>query len=174
MFELQEGLVRHIESKHPALNEEERYKDKIIALVVEISECLNEWQGFKYWKKDKTPRTQDVKVPTMMEEDKKYYNPMLEEYVDGLHLVLELGLELGFKDMRYENEHYFKEETIQDQILLVIQWTIYMRYKSAQCYLPLFRAYLHLGYMLGFTDEDIEEAYVMKNVENHLRQRNGY
>jgi dimeric dUTPase (all-alpha-NTP-PPase superfamily) len=59
---------------------------------VELGECANEWRGFKFWSVNQIPHTSAVRVPTMMEEDKEYYNPLLEEYVDGLHFVLELGL----------------------------------------------------------------------------------
>jgi dimeric dUTPase (all-alpha-NTP-PPase superfamily) len=60
---------------------------------VELGECANEWRGFKFWSVNQLPHTSAVRTPCMMEEDKEYYNPLLEEYVDGLHFVLELGLD---------------------------------------------------------------------------------
>jgi dimeric dUTPase (all-alpha-NTP-PPase superfamily) len=75
-------------------NEPDRFNKLILALLVELGECANEWRGFKFWSVNQIPHTSAVRVPTMMEEDKEYYNPLLEEYVDGLHFVLELGLEL--------------------------------------------------------------------------------
>jgi dimeric dUTPase (all-alpha-NTP-PPase superfamily) len=38
----------------------------------------------------------------------------------------------------------------------------------------LFAAYLNLGEMLGFTEEQIEQAYFEKNKINHQRQEVGY
>jgi dimeric dUTPase (all-alpha-NTP-PPase superfamily) len=64
-------------------NEPDRFNKLILALKVELGECANEWRGFKFWSVNQIPHTSAVRVPTMMEEDKEYYNPLLEEYVDG-------------------------------------------------------------------------------------------
>jgi dimeric dUTPase (all-alpha-NTP-PPase superfamily) len=34
--------------------------------------------------------------------------------------------------------------------------------------------FIHLGEMLGFTWEEVEEAYLRKNAVNHQRQNSGY
>ncbi|MDA6141611.1 dUTPase, partial [Escherichia coli] len=78
---------------------EDRNEKRLLAFIVELGECAQEHRGFKYWSKDQQPRTKAVRVPAMMEEDKEYYNPLLEEYVDGLHFVLELGLAYGIKQL---------------------------------------------------------------------------
>lgn len=38
-------------------NGEDRFEKLILALLVEIGECANEWRGFKFWSKDQEPRT---------------------------------------------------------------------------------------------------------------------
>ena len=41
-------------------------------------------------------------------------------------------------------------------------------------YIQAFVAYLHLGKLLGFSWEEIEQGYIRKNEINHQRQDNGY
>jgi dimeric dUTPase (all-alpha-NTP-PPase superfamily) len=117
----------------------------------------------------------------MMEEDKEYYNPLLEEYVDGLHFVLELGLEIGnelYWDLEIVIDGVIREkkmektETITDAFHLVFYNTSLLTYDDY--YIQLFAAYLNLGEMLGFTEEQIEQAYFEKNKINHQRQEVGY
>lgn len=38
----------------------------------------------------------------------------------------------------------------------------------------MFEEYLFLGQLVGFSNEQIEEAYVLKNEVNHDRQQQGY
>jgi dimeric dUTPase (all-alpha-NTP-PPase superfamily) len=162
----------------------DRFEKLILALLVELGECANEWRGFKFWSQNQEPRTKAVRVPTMMEEDKEYYNPMLEEYVDGFHFVLEIGIELT-------DEYYWDMDLIQEEISTV---TSHERIESEEksvtdlfntcfyCtaadlnehYVYLFAYFLILGERLGFTWEQIEQAYFAKNAVNHQRQEDGY
>lgn len=135
---------------------EDKLEKMMLALLVELGETANEWRGFKYWSKDQSPRPK-----------------LLEEYVDGLHFVLELGLDLGFVfdqvTIFYECENITKQFLhIYNQVLEV------MLHKSKYTYLVLVRLYLGLGEMLGFTSDQIEAAYLEKNRINHERQNNGY
>jgi dimeric dUTPase (all-alpha-NTP-PPase superfamily) len=162
-------------------NEPDRFNKLILALLVELGECANEWRGFKFWSVNQLPHTSAVRVPCMMEEDKEYYNPLLEEYVDGLHFVLELGLEIGNElywdfeiviDGVIREKKMEKTETITDAFHLVFYNTSLLTYDDY--YIQLFAAYLNLGEMLGFTEEQIEQAYFEKNKINHQRQEVGY
>ncbi|KFZ32146.1 dUTPase, partial [Anoxybacillus flavithermus] len=45
---------------------------------------------------------------------------------------------------------------------------------SSIAYIDMFGKFLGLGEMLGFTWEQVEEAYMKKNAENHSRQERGY
>lgn len=153
-------------------NEPDRPYKLILALITEIGECANEHRGFKFWSVNQLPHTSAVRIPCMMEEDKEYYNPLLEEYVDGLHFVLELGLEIGLETFSYNPSHQHKYEDIERQFILVTWFATQML--EDDFYNQLFNSYIELGFMLGFTWEQIEQAYFEKNVINHQRQEVGY
>src|SRR5690606_16902042 len=95
LFEMQKVLRDRID-----YNEPDRFNKLILALLVEIGECANEWRGFKFWSTDQKPRTKEY-LTNYTEQDSilgpgaQWRNPLLEEYVDGLHFVLEIGIEKG-------------------------------------------------------------------------------
>jgi dimeric dUTPase (all-alpha-NTP-PPase superfamily) len=154
-------------------NEPDRYNKLILALLVELGECANEWRGFKFWSVNQLPHTSAVRVPCMMEEDKEYYNPLLEEYVDCLHFILEIGLELEedidvIQDYIMSKPYY--RQTVTEQFTCLFNFAS----RPTSGYLNLFNGFVGLGEMLGFTWEQIEQAYFAKNKINHHRQEVGY
>jgi dimeric dUTPase (all-alpha-NTP-PPase superfamily) len=156
----------------------DRFNKLILALFVEVGECANEWRGFKFWSENQKPRTKVLKHPEMMEEDKVYHNPLLEEYVDGLHFVLELGLELGLEN-QYKHSLVHVGKTPLDMFNRVYKLISDLSYEGgraykAYCYEELINHYLGLGKSLGFSWDQIEIAYLSKNQINHERQENGY
>lgn len=56
LFETQAILDEHIYTKHPELRGQDNLDWKILALQTELSECANEWRGFKKWSLDQKPR----------------------------------------------------------------------------------------------------------------------
>lgn len=50
----------------------------------------------------------------------------------------------------------------------------YSREKALEEYVDILHFFLSLGNRLGFTPEEIEQAYIAKNRENFNRQNNGY
>src|SRR5690606_35631803 len=173
MFELQRRLDEHILDEHPELKGQDNFDWKILALQVELGECANEWRGFKKWSYDQEPRTKVLKFPTMNFEDREYHNPLLEEYVDCLHFVLSIGLELGYEDVILKQ--VVKEETKTGAFLSVIEAVIDLNVtKERVDYERLVSMFMELGEMLSFTWEQIEQAYIQKNKINHQRQLEGY
>jgi len=180
LFEIQKKLVDHIDEKHPRKDGDERFEKKVLALQVELGELANEWRAFKFWSDDQEPRIQvnEWKYPGGPPIIK---NPLLEEYVDGLHFILDLGIEKGFNtaaEMKWLNsigyDHYGCE-TITQQFAEVFNSISKFNFEPIlDHYEEIFFSYLTLGYMLGFTWGDIEEAYLEKNKVNHERQLNGY
>ncbi|MBP2240681.1 dimeric dUTPase (all-alpha-NTP-PPase superfamily) [Cytobacillus eiseniae] len=158
LFAMQKGLDQHIESKHK-LEDADLFDRKILALLVELGELANETRCFKFW---------SLKQPS----ERKI---ILEEYVDGIHFILSLGLECGF-----ENEgDYLADleiaQSVNDQFLLIYEQTSKFRMsKSLRDYKYLLQAYLHLGEQLGFHSEETEQAYLAKNEVNYERQQAGY
>jgi dimeric dUTPase (all-alpha-NTP-PPase superfamily) len=157
LYSMQTGLDTHIEEQH-GLKEEDLFDRKMLALLVELGELANETRSFKFW---------SLKPAS----DKEV---ILEEFVDGVHFILSLGLETGF---RYKGDQFEKkhESSVTEQFLK-IYGTIheFRTNKTSQLYTKLFRDYLDLADMLGFTEKEIEQAYIEKNEVNYERQQKGY
>jgi len=167
LFETQRVLDTRIELEHPPVEGEDRLAKKILALQVELGECANEWRGFKFWSNDQEPRT---KVPVTAWGE-PYKNPLLEEYVDCLHFILSIGLEIG-------QEYFYFEPMVKPENDIISQFAKLFKYaylitEDDYCS-ELLTSFIHLGVMLGFTWEQIEQAYYDKNASNHTRQNTGY
>jgi dimeric dUTPase (all-alpha-NTP-PPase superfamily) len=207
LFELQRQLDEHIEKEHPRKPGEDRLAKKILALMVEIGELANCWRGFKYWSNDQEPRTESEVVchackgqggfvytdeyqrATEPFEECLYCegtgvervkNPLLEEFVDNLHFILSIGL-----DLELDNYHIaitpLKLDNVTDQFIelnyqtyLVLKDSEYRKDKGRIQWMTLINLFIGLSEMLGFTWEQTEEAYMRKNAVNHQRQENGY
>lgn len=204
LFDMQRVLKDHI-----GYEGEDRFNKLILALLVELGECANEWRGFKFWSNDQESRTSKhvlkkeykhlhitqtgayeyqlrdefgkIIFDDVTDFHHDHKNPLLEEYADGLHFVLELGIELEIVISEYVQDCFVGIErqiplqimdNITKQFTLVSKLTAMLEDDDYYC--ELFAAYLNLGKMLGFTWEEIEQAYISKNEINHQRQETGY
>jgi dimeric dUTPase (all-alpha-NTP-PPase superfamily) len=184
LFQMQKELDEHIMTEHPEMRGQNNLDWKILALQVELGECANEWRGFKKWSNDQEPRTKVViKEPQGQCADVIKY-PLLEEYVDCLHFILSIGLELKLQELKInplENEFTSVLEAFQHSF----NWTVNLNYvlfdepfsteyRIERTYFNLISVFVTLGELLGFTWEQVEEAYFSKNAVNHSRQDGGY
>ena len=159
LFAMQHTLDERIRKEHH-LEDADVLNDKILALYVEVGELANETRCFKYWShKPASPR-----------------HVILEEYVDGFHFILSLGLECGFRDDLPDSLAISKEETnITELFLELIEAIVQFRdKKSRDTYWQLMAHFIVLGKAFGFSEEEIYRAYVEKNEVNHRRQDEGY
>ncbi|MEH7332643.1 dUTP diphosphatase [Neobacillus drentensis] len=158
LFQMQKALDLHIEEKHQ-LQEEDLFSRKALALLVEIGELANETRSFKFWSV-KPSSGKDV---------------ILEEFVDGVHFILSLGIECGFDQQVFELSVKSSLLTVTDQFLKVYAGvSVFQTSKSIHDYVRLFEEYLELGFLLGITSEEMEQAYFHKNEVNYQRQQNNY
>lgn len=183
LFKLQKELDDHIEKIHPRQEGEDRLAKKILALQVELAECAQESRCFKFWSTDQKARTEkevivaDLKgVPVT-----RIKNPLLEEYVDCLHFLLSIGLELETTNIVIDSDYTGADttETFIFAFETVIELANSIRDGNKsyiyQVYEELFNLFVGLGEKyLGFTWEEIEQAYFEKNEINHKRQESGY
>ncbi|PIC59081.1 hypothetical protein CSV80_00735 [Sporosarcina sp. P12(2017)] len=186
LFEMQKVLDERI-VKEKGLEGQDLLPQKILALQVELGELANEWRGFKFWSEDRKPRTQAYSHHEEKQHGHNGFssiakyerNPLLEEYVDCLHFILSIGLELAAQ----ETEKWFVEANVQVyKNRDTVEQFIYTNYHLNRMYLEdeyddydeLVYTFLGLGEMLGFTWEQIEQAYYSKNKINHERQATGY
>ncbi|CAM3450248.1 dUTP diphosphatase [Aeromicrobium ponti] len=158
LFQMQKELDRHIETNHQ-LQDVDLFERKVLALLVELGELANETRCFKFWSlKPSSPQ-----------------ETVLEEFVDGIHFILSLGIECGFSQEEEFAITLDKAESVTGQFLSVYNGIGYFRTsRSLEHYKELFTAYLNLGEMLGFTPSEIEKAYIEKNEVNYKRQAEGY
>lgn len=158
LFQMQKALDSHIEEKH-GLRDEDLFSRKCLALLVELGELANETRCFKFWSvKPSSPK-----------------NVILEEFVDGVHFILSLGLECGFDQRIFELANQEAVNNTTEQFLLVYELiSIFQNSRSFDDYRKLFQAYLLLAELLGIAEEEIEQAYFQKNEVNYQRQQNNY
>jgi len=129
---------------------------RVLALRVEIAELAQEASdAWKFWK---SPAPRD-------------YKKVLEELSDVLHFLLSIGAAIGVDPYEMPYKIYRKKNLIEqlDDMFNV----------ARICYVPLqwhwaMSVYLGLCDILGFTWEDIEDAYLTKNKVNLARQEQGY
>lgn len=201
LFEMQKELDARILEEHPVQEGEDRLAKKILALLVELGELANEWRGFKYWSKDQKPRTEKQIICSTCNGEAVWYtghiedglphteacdychgtgyeivgNPLLEEYVDALHFILSIGLDIAEPDI-VNLRDVDGEENIIEQFIEVfdrVRGLYFFEYDIFE-YESLLAQFIKLGEMLGFTWEEVEAAYVNKNQVNHQRQESGY
>ena len=158
LFTMQKGLDEHIERKHQ-LQKEDLFERKVLALLVELGELANETRCFKYWSlKPSSPQ-----------------ETVLEEYVDGVHFILSLGIDCGFEQELDYSASVKNKASLTEQFLFVYELvSIFKASKSLADYKQLFQAYIHLGELLGFDSKATKKAYIVKNEVNYERQEQGY
>ena len=158
LFSMQEDLDYRIEKDHNLLSENLVPK-KTLALLVELGELANETRCFKFWS-NKGPSPKKV---------------ILEEYVDGLHFILSLGLKLNYsKNLNLESMKALESPLYVQFLDLYDKISKFNNKASSEMYLDLFQSFLNLGASLGFSEKHIEDAYIEKNKVNHKRQDEGY
>jgi dimeric dUTPase (all-alpha-NTP-PPase superfamily) len=161
LFHIQEQLDHKISKTH-GLTDQPLLEPKLLALQVELGELANETRCFKYW---------SLKPPAARET-------ILEEYVDGLHFVLSIGLEQGYEGQIGEKEQMIELMRINDATEAFLQLyqdiSHFAIKQDIAAYTLLLESFLQLGATLGFTSEEMMEAYLDKNKVNHQRQAEGY
>lgn len=156
LFEMQRVLDERIIKEH-GLEGEDLLQERILALNVELAELAQETRCFKFWSKNQQPSDR-----------------VLDELVDVLHFVLSIGIHT-------DNEVYFNNQTKGYNSDLVSLFNLMFRSigvfastPSEENYFVVTRFFRLITAKLGFTWEQVTEAYKAKNAENHSRQDRGY
>ena len=182
LFKIQAELDKRIVEEHN-LQGVDLLDKKILALQVELGELANEWRGFKFWSKDQEPRVEVTESNTNCGEcfyNNVGKNPLLEEYVDCLHFILSIGLELEYNKFEFEYLHegnfrvFTETDTIRQFTETFQAIGGLITNGDLESYEHLFLYLIGLGRHMGFTWEQIEQAYLDKNKINHERQERGY
>lgn len=156
LYILQAGLDETIHKEH-----NETYKTTIrkrmLALLVELGEFANETRCFKFW---------SLKGPSGKER-------ILDEYADGMHFFLSLGIPLGEKE--FTHEIVKKDEPLSEQLLSVYGLVVDLcRDYDLAHYEKALGAYLDILASLSYSASDAILAYKSKLAVNYKRQEQKY
>lgn len=154
-YSLQEKLDNHIfENKNK--NRSETLNARILAATIELAEIANEVKSFKFWSNKGMDREKAI-----------------EEYVDVLHFLLSIGIDLNhrieesaFLDVNLDFTDLFLK--LFDLFSHLNQNTTKESYEQVMLY------FFTLAKKLEISDEIIESEYLRKHEINYERQRNGY
>lgn len=210
LFEMQAKLDVDITAHHPVQEGENRLEKKVLALLVELGECTNEWRGFKFWSNDQEPRVTETCGACDGKGYKRRFNlsdgerrkvkcskcggsgatgnPLLEEFIDVLHFVLSIGNELSGGETKKITASEIKGINVRINFLKHTYADVLKTFNKLflsvatlgdlddkrEYTLNVFPLTLLLGEQLGFTWEQIEQAYYDKNKVNFERQEQGY
>ena len=156
LFEAQKKLDERIAQEHHVSYSSTRIR-RIMALIVEIGELANATRCFKYWSNKGS-------------EDKEI---VLDEYADGLHFFLSLGIDINTSKNVYHITKHLNDLTEQFHL---IYHNIDMFYKKQdeRSYIKAFQSFFNLLPLLGYRWKDLEKAYYKKLQVNYDRQNNNY
>ncbi|WP_078597132.1 dUTP diphosphatase [Evansella clarkii] len=187
LFPEQKKLDEHIIQEHK-LQGKDLSKKKAVSLLTELFECVNEARFFKFWSEDQSPKTKvldsetwhELGCPTSEEELEKidesnWRNPLLEEYIDSIHFTLSNANDYGYHEHEYKDPGSYDLNNLVLGIAQLIATLPYVRKEDKHKNIEiLFNYLIKLGYMFGFNEETVKQAYYEKNKVNHQRQKNGY
>ncbi|TRM12907.1 dUTPase [Lentibacillus cibarius] len=156
LYKMQSQLDDYIESQHD-LQHVDLFQKKYLSLLTELGELANETRCFKFWSL----------------KPKNKQSIILEEYVDGIHFILSLGLEKGYRNLPGSVNTANSDESEQFIRVYDACATFYY-HPTQQNYEELLGHYVQLGELLGFDEQAIIDAYREKNEINHKRQDQGY
>ena len=156
LFLAQAKLDETIAKNHNVSYETTR-SPRTLALLVEIGEFANTTRCFKYWS-NKGAENKDV---------------VLDEYADGLHFFLSLGIDIKSKKEVYEITK--PELNLTDQFHLVYRLICNFKDDASESnYIEAFSSFLNILPLIGYTWLDLEEAYYKKLGTNYVRQETNY
>ena len=159
--------------KNHHLTAKEIFEPRLLAFIVELGEFINSTKSFKFW---------SFKVPFKkywFNNDKikltnKQKEITLEEFIDGLHFLLSLGLYLKTKKTIYVIEEK-KNINLFMMLFLVYQDAIKLKnHRSLILYEKLFQNYFNLLAYFDFTVEEILATFQKKLAINFQRQKDFY
>jgi dimeric dUTPase (all-alpha-NTP-PPase superfamily) len=156
LFPLQSGLDATIHAAHQCDYESTHYK-RILAFLVELGEFSNETRCFKFWSL-KSPSEKAV---------------ILDEYADGMHFLLSLGLPLGVEKYTHKFKPDQKELTLQILKTYSLATDLLDHYDPKH-YALVFSSFLNILPLLGYSGEDAIAAYKKKLAVNYTRQEQHY
>lgn len=161
-------LINHLKRTGKGISEEELLDKTILALLVEVGELANTTRCFKHWS-----------TKGMMEKE-----VVLDELADVIHFYLSIGNQIGDKYLDIgvgESWVHDINQALTFRFLILyahigrfgdeIQVT---SIDPSELYQTIGDSLCKLINLLGFTNKEVEQAYLKKHEENYRRQEEGY
>ena len=156
LYNKQKELDEEIAINHGVSYSSTRNK-RTLALLVELGEFANATRTFKYWSNKPSECKERV----------------LDEFADGLHFLLSLGIDQGYEVDSIEV--FDDSDSLTDNLLKTYELTSKFYFsQTKEHYLSVFISYLKALFKLGFSWEEARDAYYLKLSENHTRQKTNY
>lgn len=156
IFLKQAKLDNEIAINHDVTYESTRER-RTLALFVEIGELANSTRCFKYWSNKGSEEMSRV----------------MDEYADGLHFLVSLGIDAGIARYTYEQKE--SELSLTDLFVLMYEkLTKFAKTRKLKDYRILFETYLMIASKLGMAKKEIFDSYLLKLGENYHRQKTNY
>ena len=156
LYQKQAELDQRIADNHHVSYETTRER-RILALLVEIGEFANATRCFKYWS-NKPSEAQDI---------------VLDEYVDGLHFFLSLGIDIKTSKKKYNHTNH--ADNLTKQVLETYRLaSIFYQKQDEKSYIRAFQAFINITILLKVRWSTVEKAYYKKLGENYHRQDTNY
>lgn len=132
-------------------------QSRVLALLAEVGEFANETRCFKFW---------SVKGPSEKEV-------LAEEFGDGLHFFLSLGIDLN--DDGSDVEAIIVQGSKTNSFMALYDAiVVFARNANLDTYREAFGLFFGLANSFGLSEEDIRSHYLKKNEINHTRQDQNY
>ena len=156
LYNLQKELDLEIAKNHHIDYPTTRNK-RIVALLVELGEFANTTRCFKFWSNKGM-------------EDKEV---VLDEYADGLHFLLSLGIDRGyiFDSLEVEDNDLSLTDLLLKTYELVSEFA---NEGNKENYIEMFKSYLRMLFKINYYWKEAKEAYYLKCKINHHRQETNY
>ena len=156
LFQAQGQLDQRIADEHHVSYQSTRDR-RIMALIVEIGELANATRCFKYWSNKGS-------------EDKSI---VLDEYADGLHFFLSLGIDIKTDKKVYHLTKH--QEDLTKQFHLVYHnIDVFYKKQDDNSYIRAFQSFFNLLPLFGYRWKELKDAYYKKLQVNYDRQNNNY
>ena len=156
LFTMQRELDAYIQKSQSV--KEDVFKEKGLALLVELAELANETRCFKFWS-SKGPSEREV---------------ILEEYVDSIHFILSLGIEENLDTLELWPVGEVEGELTDVFLKTFIAIQEFISKPDMKSYENVWIHYGEIANKIGISYIEIMEAYLDKNEENYKRQQKGY
>jgi len=135
---------------------------KLLALIAEVGEAINECRVFKYWSEDRGIRK----------------DSLLEELADCLHFILSIAHDVGILSLPVKRSLPDSDAVIKDPItsFLYLSNVVseFATTKDVDLFEIIIEEFIGTVTDCGFSLDELEQAYIQKNHVNKIRQHSGY